>query len=66
MKNMISPQEAAELLGVNVQTVRNFLKQDYIVGIRMGGRYKINKDSVEQFKLNGNPTAKNDTNSDEL
>jgi excisionase family DNA binding protein len=52
----ITPNEAADILGVTSQSLRNYIKQGLIPAVRIGARYKLNKSDVENFLLNGNPT----------
>jgi excisionase family DNA binding protein len=65
MNDMITPKEAAEILGVNIQTVRNYFRKNILKAIQIGARYRVDRQSVIDLALNGNPTAKNDRNNND-
>ena len=43
---MITPLEAAKLLSVSGQTIRNFMKNGTLPFIKIGGRYRIDENDV--------------------
>ncbi len=46
----ISPEDAAALLGVHPRTIRNLLTKKAIIGLKVGGRWFIDRQSVERYK----------------
>jgi len=57
----VSVSEAARLFGVNAQTIRRALKNDEITYIVVGGRYKINFESLVKWSQD-KTTIKNKSN----
>jgi excisionase family DNA binding protein len=48
-ENMFSAEEAAELLGLQVRTVRNYVRDGRLPGIRIGKQYRIARADLEAF-----------------
>lgn len=44
---MLSPQEAAELLGLHVRTVRRYIREGRLEAVQVGNRYRIARESLE-------------------
>ncbi|MBD3311228.1 MAG: helix-turn-helix domain-containing protein [Candidatus Magasanikbacteria bacterium] len=57
----VSVSEAARLFGVNPQTIRRAIKSQDITYIVVGGRYKINFESLVKWSQN-RTTIKNKSN----
>ena len=45
----LSPDEVAERLGITAKTVREWLKSSEMVGIKLGGSWKIHEKDFERF-----------------
>ena len=61
--SQITPQEAAEILGVSVKRVYQLIERGSIKARRVRFRLRVDRDSVEQFgvkpkSLGGRPTKK--------
>ena len=46
---LISVQEAAKLLGITPQSVRNWINNGYIKGHKVGDHLVVNRDTIEQY-----------------
>ncbi|MBI5728349.1 MAG: helix-turn-helix domain-containing protein [Candidatus Magasanikbacteria bacterium] len=57
----VSISEAARLFGVNSQTIRRAIKNQEVIYIVVGGRYKINFESLVKWSQN-KTTIKNKSN----
>lgn len=57
MKKLFSPGEVANLLDIHVKTVRRYLRDGTLKGIKIGGSWKISEEelekSVEQSIIDG-------------
>ena len=51
--NMYSAEEAAQLLGLQVRTVRNYVREGRLPGIRIGKQYRIARADLEAFTAGG-------------
>ena len=47
--NMYSAEEAAQLLGLQVRTVRNYVREGRLPGVRIGKQYRIARADLEAF-----------------
>jgi excisionase family DNA binding protein len=47
--NMYSAEEAAQLLGLKVRTVRNYVREGRLPGVRIGKQYRIARADLEAF-----------------
>lgn len=48
-ENMYSAEEAAQLLGLQVRTVRNYVREGRLPGVRLGKQYRIARADLEAF-----------------
>jgi excisionase family DNA binding protein len=48
-KQLLSPQEARELIGVGISTMNRMLKEGHIVSIRIGLLRKVPVDAIQRF-----------------
>ena len=48
-ENMLSAEEAAEILGLQVRTVRNYVREGLLPGVRIGKQYRIARADLEAF-----------------
>ena len=46
---MLTPDKAAEKLGITGQTVRNMIKQGKIAYVKIGSRFRIEDSEVERI-----------------
>lgn len=44
-----SPQQAAEMLGLHVRTVRRYLREGRLEAIQVGNRYRIPREALQAF-----------------
>jgi excisionase family DNA binding protein len=49
-EEMLTTNEVARELRVNVKTVRNWIQTGELVAIDIGGEYRISRSSLEDFK----------------
>ena len=50
LKKLYSPEEAAELLGINPNTIRAWLRDGRLKGVKLGGRiWRISEESLAAF-----------------
>lgn len=50
---MYSAEEAAQLLGLQVRTVRNYVREGRLPGVRIGKQYRIARADLEAFTAGG-------------
>jgi excisionase family DNA binding protein len=50
---MYSAEEAAQLLGLQVRTVRNYVREGRLPGVRIGKQYRIARGDLEAFTTGG-------------
>lgn len=48
-ENMYSAEEAAQILGLQVRTVRNYVREGRLPGVRIGKQYRIARADLEAF-----------------
>lgn len=48
-ENMYSAEEAARILGLQVRTVRNYVREGHLPGVRIGKQYRIARADLEAF-----------------
>jgi excisionase family DNA binding protein len=48
-ENMYSAEEAARILGLQVRTVRNYVREGQLPGVRIGKQYRIARADLEAF-----------------
>lgn len=53
-KDIFSLQETAEILDLSYQTILSLVKKGYLVAVRHGSQWRVNKDEIERFKNEGN------------
>lgn len=46
---LLTPSEVAEMLGVNVDTVKRYSRSGELVGLQLGGRWKYQLADIEDF-----------------
>ena len=51
--NMYSAEEAAQILGLQVRTVRNYVRDGRLPGVRIGKQYRIARADLEAFTAGG-------------
>lgn len=49
IKRVFTPEEAAELLQLNVQTVRRFIRDGKLDAVKIGKTYRIDRAQLESF-----------------
>ncbi|MDY4307571.1 helix-turn-helix domain-containing protein [Enterococcus mundtii] len=49
MKNYYSVNEVAEILGVTTRSVRNYLREGKLQGIKVGGKWKFSEENLSEF-----------------
>jgi excisionase family DNA binding protein len=54
-ENMYSAEEAAQILGLQVRTVRNYVREGRLPGVRIGKQYRIARADLEAFTAGGLP-----------
>jgi excisionase family DNA binding protein len=52
-EQMYSAEEAAQLLGLQVRTVRNYVRDGRLSGVRIGKQYRIARADLESFTGGG-------------
>lgn len=50
---MYSAEEAAQILGLQVRTVRNYMREGRLPGVRIGKQYRIARADLEAFTAGG-------------
>jgi excisionase family DNA binding protein len=50
---MYSAEEAAQILGLQVRTVRNYVREGRLPGVRIGKQYRIARADLEAFTAGG-------------
>jgi excisionase family DNA binding protein len=53
--NMLSAEEAAQILGLQVRTVRNYVREGRLPGVRIGKQYRIARVDLEAFTAGATP-----------
>ncbi|HEY0828674.1 MAG TPA: helix-turn-helix domain-containing protein [Bacilli bacterium] len=53
MNNMISPDQAAKLLGLSVRTIQSWLRLGKLNGIKLGSVWRIQLDEINRLLLSG-------------
>src|SRR5215475_5260321 len=48
-EQLYSAEEAAEILGLQVRTVRNYVREGRLPGVRIGKQYRISRMDLEAF-----------------
>jgi excisionase family DNA binding protein len=48
-EHMYSAEEAAQVLGLQVRTVRNYVREGRLPGVRIGKQYRIARPDIEAF-----------------
>jgi excisionase family DNA binding protein len=52
-ENMYSAEEAAQILGLQVRTVRNYVREGRLPGVRIGKQYRISRVDLDAFTAGG-------------
>lgn len=52
---MYSAEEAAQILGLQVRTVRNYVREGQLPGVRIGKQYRIARSDLEAFTAGALP-----------
>ncbi|MGH2835089.1 MAG: helix-turn-helix domain-containing protein [Solirubrobacteraceae bacterium] len=52
-EHMYSAEEAAQVLGLQVRTVRNYVREGRLPGVRIGKQYRIARADLEAFTAGG-------------
>ena len=60
LQEFITTKEAAELLGFNVQTIRNMVYAEKLDSIKFGRSLLISKKSVKEYQEKNKGLSKND------
>lgn len=50
-KTLITPNQAAEILGVDDSTIRRLILRNKLSGRKIGGRYLLEESKVRRYKL---------------
>ncbi len=49
MMRLLKPEEAAEILGVNLGTVRRWLREGKLKGVKVGRLWRITEEDLKAF-----------------
>lgn len=49
MEKVYTPKEVAEMLGMNVQTIRKYTRQGVLKSFNVGGHIKIKESELQEF-----------------
>jgi excisionase family DNA binding protein len=49
VEELLTPEEAAAILKLNVETVREYIRKKLIPAYKVGKGYRIRKDDIEKF-----------------
>ena len=60
LKDYMTVQEAAKALGLHVETIREFLRDDTLQGLKVAKTWIVSKSSVETYKKKTSGMEKND------
>jgi excisionase family DNA binding protein len=52
-EQLYSAEEAAQILGLQVRTVRNYVREGRLPGVRIGKQYRISRSALEAFAGSG-------------
>ena len=52
-RQLYSAEEAAQILGLQVRTVRNYVREGRLPGVRIGKQYRIARADLEAFTAGG-------------
>jgi len=50
-RTLITPNQAAEILGVDDSTIRRLILRNKLSGRKIGGRYLLEESKVRRYKL---------------
>ncbi len=50
----LTPKELGVKLGVSIKTINNYLNNGTLVGYKLGGRWRIKVEAVEDFLIQSN------------
>ena len=50
-RTLITPNQAAEILGVDGSTIRRLILRNKLSGRKIGGRYLLEESKVRRYKL---------------
>jgi excisionase family DNA binding protein len=53
MSERIDPLEAARIIGVDSQTMRNWIRHGRIKALKFGGRWKVERSEIDYVLENG-------------
>jgi excisionase family DNA binding protein len=53
VEKMYSKKEVAELLGVTVRTIENYINAGLITGVRIGSRWRFPESEIERIQTEG-------------
>jgi excisionase family DNA binding protein len=56
-EQLYSAEEAAQILGLQVRTVRNYLRDGRLPGVRIGKQYRIARSTLDAFAGTGSAPA---------
>jgi len=56
-EQLYSAEEAAQILGLQVRTVRNYVREGRLPGVRIGKQYRIARSALEAFAGGGPASA---------
>jgi excisionase family DNA binding protein len=56
-EQLYSAEEAAQILGLQVRTVRNYVREGRLPGVRIGKQYRIARSALEAFAGGGPPSV---------
>ncbi len=49
MENLLSPEEAAEKLGLHKETLRKWLREKRIGGVKVGRNWRLRESDLREF-----------------
>jgi len=52
MKQLITPEIAAEKLAVSVKTIKNLLRRGELRGVKVGNRWRLQEEALEEYLQN--------------
>ena len=48
-ERLLTPEEVSEYLGIAVKTLKNYLRDGKITGVKVGSAWRIKKEDLDEF-----------------
>ena len=52
-KELLTPEEAADLLSLNIETVRRMLREERLPGVKIGDNWRIQRSAIDELFSKG-------------